>query len=297
MTAKVFRQTVRTAALVAAVLFFAAHASAQNRLSLSERVNRLEQQVQGGTSSQQNMADLLNRLTELQTEVQNLRGLVEQQAYEIEALKKRARDQYLDLDTRLQSLSQSGMPNNNGIAPPPVPTTPTASPGPGDGGLMAGEPEQLPPPPVSDPSVVPETPVTEVPTPVTDAAAERADYERAFEALKQGQYADASRQFAGFVRNYPNGEYVDNATYWLGESYYVTQNYKIALETFQQLLSRFPNSGKAADALLKVGYCHHELGDSRKAAETLRGVIQRYPDTPVARLAQSRLRALELESR
>lgn len=294
--ASLYRQTVRTAAFVAAVLFLAAPASAQNRLSLSERVNRLEQQVQGGTSSQQNMADLLNRLNELQAEVQNLRGLIEQQAYEIEALKKRARDQYLDLDTRIQSLTQSG--GAPAAAPlSSLPTIPPTSTGdPGDGGLLTSEPEQVPPPPVSNPDV-PATPVTEVPTPVTDAAAERTEYDAAFTALKEGQYADASRQFAAFVRKYPNGEFVDNATYWLGESYYVTQNYKIALDTFQQLLSRFPSSGKAADALLKVGYCHHELGDSRKAAETLRGVIQRYPDTPVARLAQSRLRALELESR
>jgi tol-pal system protein YbgF len=284
--AMIFRQSVQAAALVAAVCF-AGHASAQNRLSLADRVNRLEQQVQGGNTAQQTQTELLNRITELQSEVQNLRGLVEQQSFELEGLKKRSRDQYLDLDSRLQVLS-------SGAAAVPSTALPVES-GAGSDTLMSGEPS-VAPPPLSTGAPLDSVPLVPA-EPVADAAQQRADYDRAFESLKQGQYAEASRQFAAFIRSYPDGELVDNATYWLGESYYVTQNYKIALDTFQQLLSRYPNSGKSADALLKVGYCHHELGDSRKAQETLRSVIQRYPDTPVGRLAQSRLRALELEAR
>lgn len=282
--AMIFRRSVQTAALVAAVCF-AGYASAQNRLSLADRVNRLEQQVQGGNSTQQTQTELLNRLNELQAEVQNLRGLVEQQTFELEGLKKRSRDQYLDLDSRLQVLSQGGM----SAAPSPPPS------GSERDMLLSGEPS-VPAPPLSV-GAPPDSVALPMSEPVADAAQQRLDYDRAFDALKQGQYAEASRQFAAFIRAYPDAELVDNATYWLGESYYVTQNYKVALETFQQLLSRYPTSGKSADALLKVGYCHHELGDGRKAQETLRSVISRYPDTPVARLAQSRLRALELEAR
>jgi TolA-binding protein len=77
----------------------------------------------------------------------------------------------------------------------------------------------------------------------------------------------------------------------------VTQNYQIALEAFQRLLSRFPSSNKAPDALLKVGYCHYELRQWPQAESTLNQVVQQYPDTTVARLAQGRLRALRLENR
>jgi tol-pal system protein YbgF len=285
-----FRQSVQAAALVAAVCF-AGYASAQNRLSLADRVNRLEQQVQGGNSAQQNLTDLLGRINELQSEVQNLRGLVEQQNFELEGLKKRSRDQYLDLDTRMQSLSAGGTAAP--MSMPDVARSATLSTP--DQTLMSGEPNIVSPP--NSNGAPSDGMALQTSEPVADAAQQRNDYDRAFDSLKQGKYAEASRQFASFIRTYPDGELVDNATYWLGESYYVTQNYKIALDTFQQLLSRYPSSGKSADALLKVGYCHHELGDSRKAQETLRSVIQRYPETPVARLAQSRLRALELEAR
>ena len=87
------------------------------------------------------------------------------------------------------------------------------------------------------------------------------------------------------------------AMYWLGESYYVTQNYETALETFSGLIRRYPEGEKTADAELKIGYCLYELGRYGEAETALSGVIQRYPDSTVARLAESRLRALALERR
>jgi tol-pal system protein YbgF len=277
-----------TAALVAAVSFSGA-AQAQSRLSLAERVAQLERQAQGGSDSG-SLSELMIRNQELQAEVQTLRGLVEEQAFEIENLKKRQRDQYVDLDSRLQRLEGGGMT---------VPARP-------DAGALPVEsaPGQL----NTDGSSLPmaETPTMPVDServggsliePALPRGDEKAAYEEAFEALKQGRYAESSQLFSGFLQQYPDGEYAANASYWLGESYYVTQNYEIALETFQGLLARFPDSRKAPDALLKVGYCQYELGDANRAAGTLNEVVRRYPDTPVARLAQGRLRALRLPER
>jgi tol-pal system protein YbgF len=121
---------------------------------------------------------------------------------------------------------------------------------------------------------------------------EKLAYDAAFEALKNGRYAESSQLFGSYLRQHPNGEYAANATYWLGETYYITQNFQIAFELFQSLVSRFPDSSKVPDALLRVGYCQEALGDTEAAARTLSDVVSRYADTPVARLAQGRLRAL-----
>ena len=69
-------------------------------------------------------------------------------------------------------------------------------------------------------------------------------------ALKDGRYAESARRFQQFIQQYPTNDLTPNAYYWLGESYYVTQNYKIALQSFQTLLQRYPESQKAPDALL-----------------------------------------------
>lgn len=291
-----------TAALVAAVAVpFAA--TAQGRLSLSERVARIEQQMQGQGSGQSTV-ELLNRINELQAEVQSLRGLVEQQAFEIEGLKKTQRDRYVDLDSRLQRLE-------GGAAVPPAPTAPPIAPGqvqelPADPNQLVAEPavpvagadagiatDAVPVAPDAA-TAAPATPA--VPSaPTADAASEKVAYDDAFAALRDGRYAESARRFGAFLEQYPDGDLADNAMYWLGESYYVTQNYRIALDTFGQLLTRYPESTKAPDALLKTGYCHYELEEWSQAERALNEVVRRYPDTTVARLAQGRLRALRLE--
>ena len=294
------------AALVAAASSSAvitdAHAQS-GRLSLADRVARLEQQSQGGG---QNTVDLLNRITELQTEVQSLRGQVEQQNFKIQELDKLSRDQYVDLDARLARLEggQSGTaaPFMDPEATPPSGTidpnlSSDSSTRSASGQPVFEEPEVQAPfetdssttaAPSSAPGVIEST---------ADPADERALYESAFDSLKEGRYAEAARRFQTFLDQYPNGEFSPNAQYWLGESYYVTQNYQIALESFQRLLSQFPSSNKSPDALLKVGYCHYELKQWPQAESTLNQVVQQYPDTTVARLAQGRLRALRLENR
>lgn len=281
-----------TAALVAAVCVCGS-AYAQGRLSLAERVEQLERQVQGGGDSS-NLAELMLRNQELTQEVQNLRGLVEEQAFEIENLKKRQRDQYVDLDSRLQRIEGGGMT----VPARPPADTPMEAPAPEQ--LSSEEPTGLPDPatlPTRDIPAGAEAVGATVAAPPPTSAEEKLSYEAAFEALKQGRYAESSQLFSAFLQQHPDGEFAANATYWLGESYYVTQNYEIALTTFQKLLGKFPDSRKAPDGLLKVGYCQYELGDTQRAAATLNDVVSRYPDTPVARLAQGRLRALRLDGR
>ena len=278
------------AALAAATIALPAFAQS-GRLSLAERVERLEQQAAGQGDTTGNV-ELLNRLTQLQSEVQALRNLVEQQAFEIENLKRRARDQYVDLDSRLGRL-EGGAPTMSPADP--AATTPPAEPDPGQ---LAMEEPEVRPPVDGDPATTglgeDSAPPAEI---VEQPRDERRAYENAFDSLKEGRYAEAARRFQAFLAEFPNGEYAPNAQYWLGESYYVTQNYQIALDAFQALLSRFPDSAKAPDALLKVGYCHYELRNLPQAEAVLNQVIQQYPDTTVARLAQVRLRALRLEGR
>lgn len=283
-----------TAALVAAVCI-SGSAYGQSRLSLAERVAQLERQVQGGSDSS-NLSELMMRNQELQAEVQSLRGLVEQQAFEIEGLKKRQRDQYVDLDSRLQRLEGGMTVPSRPAAGAPV----TETIAPGQLSMDEPAPSMDSQPAASEPVASAAPPAgaeTVGGTVAVSTPEEKTAYEEAFEALKQGRYAESSQLFSAFLQQYPDGEYAANATYWLGESYYVTQNYQIALETFQSLLSRFPDSRKAPDGLLKVGYCQYELGDTQRAASTLNEVVSRYPDTPVARLAQGRLRALRLDGR
>jgi len=247
---------------------------------LAERVSKLEAATSQGTNAQQQQLELLNRISDLQTEVQQLRSELERATFELAQQKKLQRDQYMDLDSRIQ-----------GSAAPNIPAgTPVLE----SSGLDSGAFSE----PVIGAAANSSAPQSTTLPPVeSPESSERAAYDKAFEALKLGQYPEASKRFAAFLVNYPSGEFADNAMYWLGESYYVTQKYQQALKTFENLLTQFPQSRKAPDSLLKVGYCHYQLGDAAKATSTLKLVIARYPDQPVAKLAEGRLRALQLDGR
>lgn len=267
-----FLHVFPVAALVAATAFAPA-AHGQQRLSLAERVDRLEQQSAAGSGA----VESVNQVQALQTAVQELQGQVEELRHALEQARQQARDQYVDLDSRIERLEGGA-----GAAPPPAgmgmeqpPDIDLAAPGAASGGALAPADE----PAAADPADAPDA------------------YNAAFASLKDGRYAESARRFEAFTQTFPQHELAPNAWYWLGESYYVTQNYDLAEEAFQTLLARWPNSQKAPDALLKVGYSQYERRQWNAAETTLNEVIRRYPDTTVARLAQSRLRALSLENR
>ncbi|MFQ5635914.1 MAG: YbgF trimerization domain-containing protein, partial [Gammaproteobacteria bacterium] len=72
----------------------------------------------------------------------------------------------------------------------------------------------------------------------------RANYQAAFELLKQGRYDQAAIALQQFMVAYPSSELSDNAQYWLAETHYVTQKYEDALPAFQLVLDRYPDSRK-----------------------------------------------------
>jgi len=242
----------------------------------------------------QAMVDLVIQIQQLQDEVRMLRGMVEDQGFQLESLGNRQRDQYLDLDQRINAMrgtSPGAMLPSTTITTPAVDTnTDTAAP-------VVREDVPDVRPSLDTPSsvtaiAVPDTQAREF---TTSPEAEKAAYDQGFQSLKDLKYADAASQFSAFVRQYPNSDYADNAQYWLGESYYVTRNYDIALEAFQNLLSNYPDSPKVPDGLLKIGYTHYELKQWEQARAALEQVQQQYPDTTLARLAGSRLRSMKLE--
>lgn len=265
--------------VLAAALVAAAPAHAQ-RVSLADRVAALEAKA---NNPQQNL-DLLNKVTQQEAELRELRAQLEQLQNENEQLKQRGRDQYLDLDGRLNRLE-------GGAAPAPVGATPAAPPL-GNAAPVAA--------PAATPAPVAATTAERPPSVHGDTGAmsaagdERTAYNVAFDRLKAGEYADAAQLFTSFLQLYPGGVYAPNALYWLGESYYVTQNYALAAEQFRALLAQYPTHDKAPGALLKIGLCDYGLGKLPEAERTLGEVIAKYPGTDVARTADDRLRAIQL---
>jgi TolA-binding protein len=205
-----------------ALLAFAPVAGAQ-RASLAERVAALEQRA----ATDQGNVDLLNQVNALKSDVQALRAQIEELQHKQQQMDEAGRNQYLDLDGRIDRLEggstvapSAGAVGGAAAVAPPAPARTTASTG---------------APATAAPSAVPPPRATTVAAP---GDAERVAYEAAFDRLKAGRYDESARQFQAFLAEYPAGPLAPNALYWLGESYYATQNYELAQQQFQALLDR-----------------------------------------------------------
>ena len=229
-------------------------ADAQRRPSVKDRLQVLEQQANAPSPS----LELLKQIDELRTEIQALRAQIEELQHQNEETARSAKTQYLDVDTRLQRLEAANAP--------PALELPAEAPAAGEANVEAK----------------PAAPAT---------AGEKAAYDAALNALKAGQYADASRLFGDFLGKHPDGPYAPNALYWLGESYYVTENYELAAEQFRTLVSRYPGHDKTPGGMLKLGLSQLGLKQDAAGRKTLEAVTRQYPGTDVARTAQQRLKA------
>jgi tol-pal system protein YbgF len=229
---------------------------------------------------------MLNRLEQLQQDVQQLRGEIEVQTHRLEDMQRRQREQYMDIDRRLQSIETGaagsvmpapGMGGGNGtvMTPPRMPGG-----GAGNGAVMTPSPV---------------TPATPPPVTTATAAAEQTEYDTALAILREGRYADAALAFKQFLARYPNSAYVSNASYWLGETYYVTRDFDQSLTTFTGLVTNHPQSPKVSDSYLKIGYIHYEKKDWKAARQALETVVNSYAGTTAARLAADRLARMKKE--
>jgi len=226
-------------------------------------------QMGASSTSAASMLGLYKRLEQLQREVQQMQGQMEEQAYLIENLKKRQRDLYLDTDRRLVQL-ETGETVVLGADSNPLNTTNSSS-----------KPEQ--------------TAITTEQPALVNGSQDKLAYDRAFSSLKSGRYKQSITDFSAFAKNFPQSVYLPNALYWLGEASYVNRDFKRAVDEFNKVVSQYPAHAKAKDALLKIGFIQYEQKQWKESKETLTKVSSSYPDTTVASLAQKRLDKLRQE--
>lgn len=249
------------------------------------------------------MYEVLGQLEQLQKEVRQLSGTVEEQAHELADVKKKQKKLLDDMDQRIQALESSKTAEPPSPAPAPVTAPEVSAPAPA---INAAATPAPPAPKVEAPVLVP-TPskltdetfpkqIYPAPKPVVVAPVvkpgEKEQYQQAYDTLRDGHYTKAIASFNSLLQTYPNGEYSANAQYWLGEAYKVNQDISSAREAFTKVVSNYPTSPKVPDALLKLGYMELEQNNIAKAKDYLNKVSTGYPNTTAAHLASKKLMAL-----
>lgn len=234
---------------------------------MEQRIERLERRVA-------RITDLTLALDAVREENRRLRGEVESLQHQIEQLKRKQRDIYMDIDQRLSTLKVT-----------PAPAGQVSAPAAASGGVTPAESK----------SGTPQVQVPAAGTTASDTPQMQADYKAAYALLSPQvrRYQDAAKAFSAFLKKYPRSSLAPNAQYWLGESYYVSQKNAQALAAFNRLVSDYPGSPKVPGALYKIGRIHLSKGDSKKAADAFRKVVDGYPSSPAAGLAREQLNRIQ----
>ncbi len=237
--------------------------TAAAELPTSQRLELLERRV--GL-----ITDLTLQLDELRRENRELRGQIENLGHDIEQLKRKQRDIYLDIDQRLSA-------GSGAVAPPAAAQPPAAEAEAAAPGAAAGVESRA----AASPSKA-------------DRRQIEAEYQAAYDLLspQQRRYQDAAKAFAAFLQKYPGDELAPNAQYWLGEAHYVSQHNAEALQAFEEVVRRYPDSTKAPGALFKIGRLQQAGGNNEAARAAYEKVSKDYPDSPAAGLARQRLEQL-----
>lgn len=237
--------------------------------------------------------ELLGRLEQLQSEVQQLRGMVEEQAQTIADLERKQSNMYSDLDERIQLLSSGTQP----AQPAATAAAPTAA----EAGQAAATatPEQAAgqaqpatpatPPPAQVPATEPAAQQAATSQPAEPKQSDQERYQQAYEALRNGHNAQAIKMFESLYADNPAGEFGDNTQYWLGEAYKINREFDKARSAFNKVVSQYPNSSKVPDALLKLGYIELEQQNPAKARDYFTRITTSYPGTTAAHLAAKKL--------
>jgi tol-pal system protein YbgF len=230
------------------------------------------------------MLDMIQQVDEISEEIGLLRGDIEIQGNDINEIKKRQRELYLDIDRRLRDIESgatTAAPKGQ-ISVPQVDST-----------VSSTSSQQTP-------SVAPATTTTTqsttpAPTPSVTQSEEKAAYQAAFDTLKEGRYKQAKTELKAFLVKFPNSSYAGNAQYWLGEAQYVTRNFEQGIVEFEKVINKYPTSNKLPDAMLKLGYTFYELKQFPQSKAILQDLRDRFPQATAARLATKRLDRIRKE--
>jgi tol-pal system protein YbgF len=121
-----------------------------------------------------------------------------------------------------------------------------------------------------------------LPAPVTASAGSpaRALFDQATGALNRREYSAAETYFQQFLDQYPSDALAGSAQYWLGETAFVSGEYKTAADRFLKTFTAYPTNERAPEALLKLAISLRRLGNNSDACATFTELARRYPRAP-----------------
>ena len=205
-------------------------------------------------------SDRFDIMQNLREEVRMLRGMVEEVSYELQQVKQRQLDDYLDIDRRLGILN-GGLPADNVV---PDSSLEQSLNSPSVEQSSSAEIQE------SSDSVVVDT------SKLDDyEVAVKQDYEAASnKLLKDRDIEAATVALNAHLEKFPNSPFTANAHYWLGEIYLLQGETELARQAFTTITEEHKNHPKVMDSRFKLGKIYFQLGEIGRAKSLLEAAAE-----------------------
>ena len=105
-------------------------------------------------------------------------------------------------------------------------------------------------------------------------------YSYAYDMLVRENFIEAEKSFKAFIGEHPDDPLASNAYYWLGETYYVQKKFQLAAISFARGFQNFPKGNKALDQLFKLALTFMNLGKNEDACAAFSKLESEFPNAP-----------------
>ena len=96
-----------------------------------------------------------------------------------------------------------------------------------------------------------------------------------------------------YIDEHPQEKYIPEATYYVGQGYYLFQNLLDATTYFLRVAQRYPNHPLADDAYFSYVQCLDDMSsaDRSELLEAYKAYVEKYPNGKHVELAKNRIGA------
>ena len=102
------------------------------------------------------------------------------------------------------------------------------------------------------------------------------EYQNAHRLYMSGNYTQSLEKFQFLLDNNISNELGDNCQFWIGQIYFLKNDYLSAINEFNKVLN-YKNNNKSADSIYKIGLCFMKLNNIKDAINSFETIINNYP--------------------
>lgn len=107
-------------------------------------------------------------------------------------------------------------------------------------------------------------------------------FRRAMVLHRAGKYSESLMRFSGFLERFPDHPLAGAAQFYMGNSYFMQQEYKLALQEYQRVLTSYDRSSLVARTLAEMAQAEDRLQRTTEAARHRQLLNSLFPHSPFA---------------